>query len=133
MIAAKAQIKAEQHVEVIHLDRAEAQMVRSHLKQKLVKLERLFHAPRIHVPARKPLGFEAQPAIRLAAAVFFQVELVALGLAEASHRRKAFLNSFEEVEQRFTVMRQIELRAQPHVHVEILTKSRVRIRHTAFS
>ena len=80
--------------------------------------------------AGKPLGFEAHPAIRLAAAIFLEVVLAAVGLSEPGHPGKALLDALEQMEKCFTIMRQIQLGPQPHVDVEILTECRVRMRHT---
>src|SRR4051794_19187514 len=81
------------------------------------------------MPAAQAFGFKAQPAIALAASIFFDVELAILRFAEASQAGKLFLHTFEEVQNCLAVVRQGKLRAQPHVDVEILTERAKWIRH----
>jgi hypothetical protein len=81
------------------------------------------------VAAREALLFDAHPAVALAAAVLFEVQLAVLVLAEAGHARETLLHLFEEVQDGLAVVRQVQLRPQPHVDVEILAERVVRVTH----
>src|SRR5438128_7342069 len=95
-----------------------------------MQLERFLDAARIHVAGGDALAFDAQPSIAFAGAVFLQVQLIVVVLAEAGHRGELLLHALEEVEQRLAVMRQVQLGTQPHVDVEVFAERPKRIRHT---
>src|SRR5262249_26313460 len=131
MIAGVRKIESEKHVEIIDLDRTNAQMKRRELQQQRVQLQSFVKIGRIHVTTGQSLLFEAQPSVRKRTALFFEVVVAAVACAEAGHHWEVFLNALEEVEKRLTTVRQIQLRPKPHVDVEILAERRVRICHTS--
>src|SRR5271170_2782444 len=122
VIAAEGQIKAEEDVQIIHLDGTDAQMIRSQLQKQAVQLQGVADRWRIDVPAGQPFGFDAGPTVGVRTAILFQIEFAAVVFAKASHRGELFLNPLKEVQQRLALMRQIQLRAEANVDVEIVAK-----------
>src|SRR5688572_31620487 len=129
MIPAEIQVETEEHLEVLDLERTDAEVIRSEFEEELVQPHRVLERRRVHVAADQPAGFQPHPAVAPGPAVFFQVEVAVVVLPELGHVREFLLDALEEVQHRLPVVREVQLRVQPHVDVEILTKRRVRMRH----
>src|SRR5688572_10547259 len=100
------------------------------LEQHRVELERLLDGGRVHVAGGDALLLDAAPAVAFAAAVFLEIELIVVVLTEARHGRERFLDALEKMQQRFAIVRQVQLGTEPHVDVEIFTKRAKRVSHT---
>ena len=75
VVAAEGEIEAEEDLQVLDFQRADAQVIGSKLKQELVQQQRIIQLRRIDEAAHQPLGFQADPTVAAVAAVFFQVEI----------------------------------------------------------
>ena len=79
--------------------------------------------------ARKALLFQVDPAIAALASVFFEINFAAFALAKARHRGKLLLDELKKVKNGLTAMRQVHLRTEAHVDIEVFAESSIRIGH----
>src|SRR5207248_2531206 len=86
VIAAERQIESEEHFQMLDLQCADAQVIRSQLEQELVEAKGIVEVGRVDVAADESLGFEANPAIAAVFAIFFKIEIAVVVAAELRHR-----------------------------------------------
>ena len=134
MVAFVAEVEAPEDVEIVQVDGTDGHVVGNGFEDGFVVLVGVRGAFGIQVAGGEALLLDAEPAVSVVLASFFEAGFaVLLVLMEVDHVWVEPLHAFEERDDGGAVCGELHLRTEPHVDVKFVAQRAVRMGHVRSS